>query len=271
MKSWKEILFGFLIGGTMSVPGVSGGTTALALGCYEPILSAAADLRKKQNLLYLFRILLGGIAGFFLIAGILKQCFRILPLTMTMLFCGAAGAGIFLLGKDTVKKGFSLNSFLFFLLGLGTVFAIERLPQGYHASSPLFMLLWGVFLAAGIILPGISTSHLLLIFGLYDKVTGISGMEDVVTLLPLVLGTGFGILLLTKPLAKAMKNYPIYCQSALLGFAAGSMKALITPCLGDPQISYLPLFQIVNGTILAGAAIWGILQINRTEPKVKKL
>lgn len=270
-KDWKDIFFGFLIGGTMSVPGVSGGTTAIALGCYAPILSATAKIGEKRNLLYLFRIFLGGIAGFFLVAGILKQGFRILPLTMTMLFCGAAAAGIFLLGKEALREGFSLNGILFFLLGLGTVVAVERLPRAEQTESPLLMFLWGIVLAAGIILPGISTSHLLLVFGLYDTVTGISGIQDLLSLFPLALGAGLGIILLTKPLAAAMENYPGYCRFALLGFAVGSMKALIMPCIGDPQIGYLPWFQIINGIILAGAAAWGILKANNVEKKVKKL
>ena len=52
----KDIITGILLGGTMSVPGVSGGTMAIALGCYGRILGAATDL--KHGFWYLFRILL---------------------------------------------------------------------------------------------------------------------------------------------------------------------------------------------------------------------
>ncbi len=270
-KNFKDLFLGFLIGGTMSVPGVSGGTTAIALGCYGDILTAAAKIRERKNFFYLLKILLGGILGFFLVAGILNEAFRILPLTMTMLFCGAAGAGIFLLGKEAVKQGISLNGILFFLLGFGAVVAVERIPQGNGNTSPLLMILWGILLAAGIILPGISTSHLLLVFGLYDDITNLSGWKNILSLLPLAIGVGIGMILLTKPLAVALEKYPSYCRFALLGFAVGSLKALIEPCIGDPQLTYLPWFQILNGLILAGGAVWGILKLNGKEKKMKKM
>ncbi len=270
-KTFQELFLGFMIGGTMSVPGVSGGTTAIALGCYEKILTAAAEIRRKKNFYYILKILLGGLLGFFLVAGFLNEAFRILPVTMTMLFCAAAGTGIFLLGKDSFTVKISINEILFFLLGFGTVLAVEKLPKGNVESSPLFMILWGIFLAAGIILPGISTSHLLLVFGLYDDVTQLSEWKHLVSLFPFAVGVGIGILLLTKPLAKALEKYPNYCRFILLGFAVGSLKALIEPCIGDPQIGYLPWFQILNGVVLSMGAIWGILKLNRVENKVKKL
>ncbi|MBO5213390.1 MAG: DUF368 domain-containing protein [Clostridia bacterium] len=270
-KHLKNFFLGFLIGSTMSVPGVSGGTTAIALGCYEKILTATAELRGKENIYYLTSILFGGISGFFLFAGLFHQAFRILPITMTMIFCAAAGTGVFLLGRDIPKKDFSINGALFFFLGFGAVIWVERLPEGIGDGSPLLMVFWGILLSAGIILPGISTSHLLLVFGLYDDLTEISAFRDLISLLPLALGVGLGILLLTKPLAKALKQYPAYCRFALLGFAVGSLKALIVPCIGNPQASYLPWFQIFNGMILASGTAVGILKLNQRENKLKKL
>jgi len=263
----KALLRGFLIGGTMSVPGVSGGTVAIALGCYERILQAAAGLKQKENRKELFFLLLGGIPGFLGMAGLLSKAFRILPLTMTMLFLAAAGTGLLLLGREAWKEGVSLNGGLFFLLGFGIVLGIERIPEGVITASPLLGIPLGILLAAGIILPGISTSHLLLVFGLYGKITEISSATDLFALLPLAGGTALGMLILTKPLAKALERYPSYCRFALLGFAAGSMKPLIGPCIGNPQIRYLFWFQILNGLILAGGAVWGILKLNRKEKK----
>ncbi len=270
-RTIKRFSLGFFMGATMSVPGVSGGTMAVALGCYEKILSATANLRKKENFFYLLTVGIGGIAGFLLMAGILNVAFQILPLTMTMLFCGAVGTGIYLLGKEAIKEGFSVNGILFFLLGLGCVLAVENLPQGGFAVSPLLSVLWGIFLAAGIILPGISTSHLLVIFGLYDDITHISSLSDAVVLLPLVLGAVAGIFLLTKPLSKALEKYPAYCKFALTGFATGSLKALISPLFGNPQTDYLLWFQVMNGIILAAGAAWGILRLTKKEEKMKKL
>ncbi len=263
MRRLREFFLGFLIGGTMSVPGVSGGTTAIALGCYGEILTAAGDLKKKENRWYLIKMLLGGVCGFFLLAGGIAAALRILPLTVTAVFCGAAGTGLYLLGREAFRTGISLNGVLFFLLGLGVVAAVERMPEMTGNTSPLLSVVWGFFLAVGIILPGISTSHLLMVFGLYDDVAAIGGWRDLLTLLPLGIGAAAGILLLTKPLAALMKRYPGYCNFALLGFGVGSLKALVAPCIGHPQIGYLLWFQIANGLILGAGAVWGILKLNQ--------
>ncbi|MBO5248081.1 MAG: DUF368 domain-containing protein [Clostridia bacterium] len=272
MNGWiKNLFLGFLIGGTMSVPGVSGGTTALALGCYDDILSAAASLRKKGSVLYLVRLLLGGILGFFSIAGFLNDALRIVPLTMTMLFLAAAGTGLFFLGKEALAGGISINGVLLFVLGFCAVVAVDQIPKGNGSSSFLLMILWGILLAAGIILPGISTSHLLLVFGLYDDVSNLTEAGTWKVLLPLGLGVGIGMLLLTKPLAAALNKYPSHCRFALLGFATASLKALIQPCLSNPQTAYLPWFQVANGIILGFGAIWGMMKLHEMEKKLKKL
>ena len=266
----KDLLIGLFMGCTMSVPGVSGGTMAVAFGYYSPILSAAGNFKKRENIFFLLRLFAGGVSGFLLGAKALTYTLKILPLTVTMLFCGAVLAGIWILGKQTFSTGCSLNGILFFMLGIICVFSVEKIPPSTLTASPLLMLLWGFFLALGLILPGISTSHLLTVFGLYETVTDLSG-ENILRILPLFIGILAGIFLMTKPLAKVMDRFPHYCNCVLLGFCAGSLKGLIESCLQSPKIHYLTVFQIINGLILGAGAAAGILMLHRKEEKVKKL
>ncbi len=265
-RGWKDIGIGFLLGSTMSIPGVSGGTMAMAIGYYKPIMKAAANLRKKRCFFFLLRILAGGLGGFLLGAGTLNYTLELLPITVTLLFSGAVLAGIYVLGRETLKKGVSLNGILFFLLGVLLVLTVDQLPKGQICTSPLLSVLWGFFLATGLILPGISTSHLLTVFGLYGTVTDIS-YSNLLRLIPLAMGVFLGIILLTKPLANAMDRFERECNWILLGFSAGSLKSLIAPCLTSPQISYIPWFQTINGVILGVGAAFLILKIQKTEAK----
>ncbi len=260
---------GFLIGATMSVPGVSGGTMALCLGCYGPLLSAAAHWKTKESLFYLLRFGIGGGIGFLLAARVLNQAFLTVPLMMTMLFCAAAGTGIALLGLEIWKK-VSLNSVLFFLIGFGTVFAVEKIPKTTGTESVFLSVVWGIALAAGIILPGISTSHLLLVFGIYDDIATVSYWKDLLPLLPLATGVILGAVLLTKPLAAAWNKYHTLCGSLILGFAVGSLKALIEPCFAPSGLGPVLWLQIPVGVLLSFCCAWGILRLNRTE-KMNKM
>ena len=57
MKNDLDVMYkGFLIGSTMLVPGVSGGSMAIILGIYERLLSAISSFTKniKENILFLF-------------------------------------------------------------------------------------------------------------------------------------------------------------------------------------------------------------------------
>ena len=44
----STLVKGFIIGGTMLVPGVSGGTMAMILGIYEDLISAVSNFMKQK-------------------------------------------------------------------------------------------------------------------------------------------------------------------------------------------------------------------------------
>ena len=268
MKPWgKDILMGFIVGSTMSVPGISGGTMAMALGYYTPMLKAVAHPTDRANLGFLLRLLCGGLCGFGIGVGIIGSMMDLLPLTGTLLFTGAILAGMGVLWKETAGK-ISARGLLFFLLGLLSVLAVEKIPPNSVESSPLLSILWGILLAAGLILPGISTSHLLTVFGLYPDLTDLS-MQNLLQMIPLLMGAVIGTALLTKPLAYATERYPKECAFALLGFSAGSLKGLLAAGFTSPRWSSLLWFQIPNGLLLATAAASLIRRLGKEEKKLK--
>ena len=63
-------LKGIIIGGTMLVPGVSGGSMAMILGIYDRLITSASSFtrRKKENLAFLIIFSLSGILGILLFA-----------------------------------------------------------------------------------------------------------------------------------------------------------------------------------------------------------
>lgn len=258
----KDIITGILLGGTMSVPGVSGGTMAIALGCYGRILGAATDL--KHGFWYLFRILLGGILGFLTVGNVVGMVFEQCPVIATTVFCCAALAGMVHLWKDCTTV--SLGGIVCFILGVACVFAVDLAPAQTE-TSPLFAALCGIAVAAGIILPGISTSHLLMLFGWYDAVVCLHLKE----LLPLGLGVVIGLLLLTKPLVGSMSRYPSEWSLALLGFSLGSLRPLILPCFTAPNADAHPIIQLGTGLVLGGMAFLCLLQNRQDGEKIVTL
>ena len=54
---------GLIVGGTMLVPGVSGGSMAMILGIYDGLIDAVANFRKKpkENIVFLGLFMVGAL------------------------------------------------------------------------------------------------------------------------------------------------------------------------------------------------------------------
>lgn len=81
-KDLLLILKGFIIGSSMSVPGVSGGTMAILLGIYDQMIQSVSHFFQdiKKNMLYLGKICIGGVLGLFSLAFLIKTLLETFPI-----------------------------------------------------------------------------------------------------------------------------------------------------------------------------------------------
>lgn len=222
---------GFIIGGSMLVPGVSGGTMAMILGIYESLLSAVGSFRKNigENISFLCLFCLGALCGAVLLARPLLFLVESYPFPMLYFFMGAVAGGVPLMLKKARCTGFRWRYVLCLLLGAAIVFALSFLPENgvQPQASPwltaALLLGGGALCAAALILPGISFSYMLLVLGLYDRlIAAVQGL-DFVVLAPFGIGLLLGIFLLTKALEHAMQRHPGATYFIILGFLLSSV------------------------------------------------
>ena len=187
MKKIKDYIInmfnGFCMALTDSVPGVSGGTIAFLLGFYDMFINSLDDIfrgnmkAKKKALTFLIKLGIGWVIGFLASATILSNLFTTKIYAMSSLFIGFILAAIPLIIKqeqDSFKGKY--KNIVFAVLGIALVVGITLLSSNtlidVNVSKPnLFTYLY-VMVAASIsitamVLPGISGSTLLLVFGLY--------------------------------------------------------------------------------------------------------
>ncbi|MBQ5973496.1 MAG: DUF368 domain-containing protein [Oscillospiraceae bacterium] len=230
-----NVLFGLIIGSLMLVPGVSGGTTALILGIYDRVVSAVSSFRRnvKGNLLFLGALALGGAVGVLLLASPLKKLIDLWYAPMYCLFVGLTTGSIPMLVRKTGAaarwNGRTALKLLFWLAaGAAVVAAVELLPEGLMTLSGggfrrfALLLVLGVLFSAGFVLPGISLSYLMVVFGVYEPMLDALKGLDVLFLLPLALGLAGGTILVTKGLEWCMKERPLAIYTAIIGFVLGS-------------------------------------------------
>lgn len=303
MKIVKSLLIplkGFLVGSSMTVPGVSGGTMAIVLGLYDRLIASISHFFKdpKQNLLFLLKFCLGSVVGFCALASTIGHLLERFPIPVSFLFLGAIIGGIPALYRQTRASRFSVSSALYILLGVAIVLGIGLLPQGmmptkadFSATGLLIWLLAGFVVSLALILPGISTSHMLLVLGLYGTMSKsietvilwlkatvqgwfgtaaapVEGTGEAVSfLLLLVVSTLLWVLLITRPLEWTMHKFPHQTYCIIMGFVIGSLADIagdiVWPALQVSQsVGYWVVTALVSAVTLA-AGIVGILYLSR--------
>lgn len=236
LEQFKVILKGLWVGSTMTVPGVSGGTMAVIIGIYEDLIHALNGMRKcpKEYITFLFQFICGAGAGFLVFAGGIT-CLLANPVTgvpTRFFFCGIVVGGIPLLVEKTGIKKLRLRHIIFLFCGAAVVLMLMRLPSRLFSehdgfSFILMQLGGGVIIAAALVLPGISVTHMLYIMGLYEIVLAKVYALHFLELLPLAVGVFLGTFLTAGILEQLIKQYPAEIYMGIIGFVAGSMSGLI--------------------------------------------
>lgn len=225
------MLKGFIIGSSMSVPGVSGGTMAILLGIYDKLIGAISNFLKdfKHNLIFLIKFCIGAGVGICSLAFVIKWFLEMFPLPVSFFFLGAVIGGIPALYKKTKASPIRFSSVVYFLLGLIIVVSIGFIPTGNLSVSSgsglthyLMLLVTGIIIALALVLPGISTSHMLLVLGMYDSLLLAITSFDVIYIGILGVMTVIGIFLITKPLEWTMNKFPHQTYCMIIGFVLGS-------------------------------------------------
>ncbi len=283
MKKVKEYLTNFFNGFMMaladSVPGVSGGSIAFILGFYDNFVNALDSLlykdKRKDGLKYLFKLGIGWVFGMALSVLILTKVFETHIYQISSLFIGFILLSIPIIikdEKDTIKKNY-FNVF-FAILGIVLVVAITYFNStqltsmsltNLTVSHAIYIFLVGMIAISAMILPGISGSTLLLIFGLYLPV--ITGIKDLLHLnfssfFGLVifgLGVIAGILSIIKALKKALEKFRTQTIYLIIGLMLGSLYAIIMgPTTLDNPVdpininNFSILFFIIGGLVVLG-------------------
>ncbi len=227
------MLKGFIIGSSMSVPGVSGGTMAILLGIYDKLIGSISNFLKdiKSNTIFLFKFCVGAGVGIGSLAFVISWLLEKFPLPVSFFFLGAVIGGIPALYNKTKTKETPLkvSSGIYFLIGLVAVISIGFIPTGnFDLSSGtgighyLMVLITGIIIALALVLPGISTSHMLLVLGMYDAMLAAIKGFDIVYIGILGISTLIGIFLITKPIEWTMKKFPHQTYCMIIGFVLGS-------------------------------------------------
>lgn len=234
MNYLENFFKGIIIGIGGVAPGVSGGTFAVMLGVYDKLTDAIGNFYKdfKAKMMFLMSIGLGiglGIIGF---SNVMKYLFATHEVMVKFLFIGLMIGTLPTVVKEANKEGFKKPYLLPFLItfGLTVVFAyLDQQGVSREAVSTLTFqgaLIYGGVIALGTIVPGISSSIILMYAGVYEAILGSIASLELMTLIPLGIGFGLTVLFLAKLINYLFKKFYGYTFYMVLGFVTGSIVAL---------------------------------------------
>lgn len=265
------ILFikGFILGVANVIPGVSGGTLAVSLGLYERGLECVTTLFKKfkENLTFIMPIALGIGVAILSTSKLVSYALTNFKAQTIFLFVGLIFGGISLIMKKVKgQKSFFnicvLCIVFIFVLGLNFVktdtFSISF--TNMKIIDYVLLALVGFIASSAMVIPGISGSFVLMVFGYYEKIMAtISHLttfknigQDLIILTIFGIGVLLGILFMAKLITKLIEKNEVRTYFAIMGFVLSSIVVLLIQ-IGDFKFN----FTNIATSILA--FLWGYL------------
>lgn len=283
---WIRNMFqGFCMAMADSVPGVSGGSIAFLMGFYDQFITSLNNLtsrdgkKRKTALIFLVKLGIGWVIGMGLAVTVLASVFDTYIYQISSLFLGFIIVAIMVMlieNRHTMKP--NVSSIIALIAGVILVVGITLLNQSLRGNMDLTSLSFTdaiyVFVAAMVaistmVLPGISGSTLLLVFGLYIPViTAVKSlMQFDFSALPAIiifgLGVLTGIILFVRWIKLALDKFPSQTMFAIIGLMIGSLYAITMgpTTLKEPlpmmrPATFSPLFFLIGALLVVALEVY---------------
>lgn len=284
-----------------SVPGVSGGTVAFLMGIYDDFIGSLNNIvskdkeKRKKAILFLIKLLSGWIVGMASAALVITAVFEENIYEISSLFLGFVLFAIPLMIMEEKKslKG-KYKNIIFAILGASFVIAITYFSSDATNSS----LKWGefdvisgilLFVAAmvaisAMVLPGISGSTILLVFGFYqpvmDAIHGFLKLDFSYFVGLCIFGLGMltGVFTVVKGLKVALEKVRSVTMYFIIGMMLGSLYSIVMgpTSLKDnkrPAMNFETfdiVFFIIGGIVIFGLQALKVFFAKREAKKVSE-
>ena len=299
---FKAFLYGAAFGVTQIVPGISGGTIAVILGFYNRLIESLNHFREdmRRHIKFLAPFLFGIAAGIIAFSSLIQYLITnyslatmsffigmiagLIPVIYLKLFCcrdelcSSAETEPNIGGKTRTNTVRPYKRIILIILPALMLVLLSNLRTAPVAASPenisvlfmIFIFFSGLIAAAALIMPGISGSLILLLFGVYNiitysvssirflllDITNIQLWLDIIKILaPFAVGVLIGLLTMARLIEKLLKNYSATIYAVILGLLLGSVYTLLNePLTFQSGISALSIAASIT-TFIFGCVI----------------
>lgn len=233
-----DFLSGFLKGVAMGAgaiaPGVSGGALAVIFGLYDKITNFIAHLNRnfKKNLAFFIPVGIGAVAGVLAFSRIIEFLFQYYETEVRYAFVGLMLGTLPSVIGEANKKGYKQKYLLPFIISLALTLIVTYLENNAvniineAGTGPVHVIVYGLIIGFGTIIPGISASIILMYMGAYEIVIG--AISNLQLILIFYLGIGFiiSVLLFAKLISILFEKAYGITYYTILGLVVGSIASV---------------------------------------------
>ena len=227
----KNFLKGFVVGIGKIIPGVSGAMLAISMGIYDKSMYYISKFRnnKKESIKYLFPIGMGIILSIIFFSKIISLSLSNFYVVTMLFFVGLIIGGIPSIKYRVERKDYYIviiSFIIFFFL------SISNINNNYVIKDNMFdffiFFISGIVEAIGTVVPGISSTALLMILGTYDNIiSAIGDFNNIRILIPFSIGLFMGIIIVVKIINYLFSKFEGKVYAFVMGVLLSSVILLI--------------------------------------------
>jgi len=231
-RLWK----GALIGAGAILPGISSGVLCVIFGIYDQLVDAVLGIFKdfKKNFWFLLPLGIGGVIGIVLLGKLLLYLFETYPVYVKFSFIGlilgSIPAFLHSIQEKETNTASSKSHFCFtviaFIIAIGLVYfeKFSTVPTTQMTTPSIgYLFLSGIIMSIGIVVPGVSSTVLLMLLGVYPIYLSAISNLTLPILIPLSCGVCVGGILFLLLLKYMLQHYYSQTFYFILGFTLGSI------------------------------------------------
>lgn len=239
------VIKGFIVGTANIIPGVSGGTIMMSLGIFENIIYSINHFFSdvKKNTMYLLCILVGVFLSIIIMSRVITYALSNFQFPTILFFIGLIIGGFPMLLKkingEKNKKIYVLSFLIPFLIVLsmsifdGTASLISLSNMGVLNYILLFLM--GLIAAGSMIVPGLSGSFMLILFGYYEPIMQVikdfTSFNEILSngCILFVFGLGIlaGLFLVIRLIEILLAKYKVGTYYSIMGFVSASVISIV--------------------------------------------
>ena len=265
----RNLLCGVLIGAGAILPGVSGGVLAVVFDIYRPFMEILTHPRRAlpKYWRWLPPLGLGWLAGFMGFAKGIAAAMDYSGAVTTWLFIGLIVGTIPALFREAGKEGRSAASWVSLILCAGGVFwglfYISRVARVEAELNFWWYNFCGMLWGMGIVLPGMTSSSVMMALGLYEPMLDGLARLDVLVLSAALPGMLLTVFLLARVVTWFFRRYYSVAFHGIFGIVLASTLVIV-------PVSYQGVWEAALSALCCGGGFLLAFFLARLDGRIRQ-